>query len=395
MHESGKGSALVGCVQFLHASESLLAIYVGGMKVGFTSFICACAPPDPRSNVQGRSGAALISLALVVSLFLLQPLASQASYATLAASTRTSTTKASTMGFGVVDESASYGIPSYKNAAVQQADLSMLDSTGAQCIRVDIDYGPWLPGGNASQAQLVNSVVKGLRSQGKCLIIADASSNSYRNGDCLNWTEFKAAWVQRVSTLAALFHPRYYIVIKEPGWYVPMVCDAATNPLFQSVSDWVGLTQNLTNAVRAASSSTQVGVSVPGGYTALDPAFYVQYLDEVQKVSGISFIGFDIYSTGDQVNVQNFLLTNPPSKPIWIAEAWSSTNATTQAQAQSDAQWMKSFYSYAQSIRARMLIPFYTDLFSGYTVPTNSSALVTFYQGRTPVYTAFHSVVVG
>ena len=159
------------------------------------------APPDPRSNVQGRSGVALISLALVVSLFLLQPLASQASYATLAASTRTSTTKASTMGFGVVDESASYGIPSYKNAAVQQADLSMLVSTGAQCVRVDIGYAPWLPGGNASQAQLVTAVVKSIRSQGKCLIISDAGSKSYRNGGCLNWAEFKVAWVQRVSTL--------------------------------------------------------------------------------------------------------------------------------------------------------------------------------------------------
>lgn len=56
---------------------------------------------------------------------------------------------------------------------------------------------------------------------------------------------------------------------------------------------------------------------------------------------------------------------------------------------------MKSFYSYAQSIHAKMLIPFYTDLFSGYTVPTNSSALVTFYQGRTPIFTEFHNVVAG
>jgi hypothetical protein len=254
------------------------------------------------------------------------------------------------MTFGVVDESASYGIPSYKNTAVQQADLSMLVSTGAQCVRLDIGYSPWLPGGNASQVQLVTSVVKDLRNQGRCLIIADAASESYRNGGCLDWAQFQVAWVQRVSTLAALFHPKYYIVIKEPGWYVPMVCDAATNPLFQSVSDWIDLTQNLTNAVKAASPSTLVGVSV---------------------------------------------YNNPPSKPIWIAEAWSSPTPTTQAQAESDAQWMTSFYSYAQSIDARMLIPFYTNLFSGYSIPTTSSALVTFYNGRTPVFTAFHNVVAG
>jgi len=295
----------------------------------------------------------------------------------------------------VVDESASYGIASYKNSAAQPADLSMLVSTGAQCVRVDIGYAPWLPGGNTSQKQLVSSVVNSMRSQGKCLIVADAASESYRNGGCLDWAQFKVAWVQRVATLAALYHPKFYIVVKEPGWYVPMVCDAATNPLFQSVSDWIGLTQNLTNAVRTASPKTQIGVAVSAGYTAIDPAFYGQYLDQVQHVSGISFIGFDIYSSSDQATVQNYLYANPPSKPIWIAEAWSNSNMTTSAQAQSDAQWMKSFYSYAQSINARMLIPFYTDLFSGYTVPTNSSALVAFYQGRTPVYTEFHNVVAG
>jgi hypothetical protein len=299
------------------------------------------------------------------------------------------------MSFGVVDASASYAIPSYKNAAVQQADLSMLTSTGAQCVRLDIDYSAWLPGGNASQAQLVTSVVKDLRSQGRCLIIADAGSESYRNAGCLDWAQFKVAWVQRVSTLAALFHPKYYIVIKEPGWYVPMVCDAATNPLYQSVSDWLGLTQNLTNAVKAASPSTQIGVAISAGYTVTQPSFYVQYINSVQQMSGISFVGFDIYSQSDQVAVEHLLYNYPPSKSIWIAEAWSSPSPTTQAQAESDAQWMTSFYSYAQLINAKMLIPFYTDLFSGYSIPTTSSALITFYHGRTPVYTAFHNIVVG
>jgi hypothetical protein len=351
--------------------------------------------------LQRRRGTALISLVLVVSLFLLQPLASQSSYATSAVSGQTSvatssksTTKASAMGFGVVDESASYAIESYENLAVQQADLSMLFSTGAQCVRVDIGYASWLPGGNAANIQLVTSVVNSIKNNGRCLIIVDASSESYRNGGCLDWTQFKAAWVQRVSTLAALYHPKYYIVIKEPGWYVPMVCDAATNPLFQSVNDWLSLTQALTNAVKQASLSTQVGVAVSGGF-GQTPAFYVQYLNEVQQVSGISFLGFDVYSSSDQVHVKNYLSANPPSKPVWIAEAWSSPNPTTLAQAQSDARWMTSFYSYAQSINAKMLIPFYTDLFSGYAVPTSSSALITFYQGRTPIYTAFHNIVVG
>jgi hypothetical protein len=299
------------------------------------------------------------------------------------------------MSFGVVDASASYGIPAYKNTAVQQADLSMLISTGAQCIRLDIGYAPWLPGGITSQAQLVTAVVNSIRSQGRCLIISDAGSESYRNGGCLDWAQFKVAWVQRVSALAALFHPDYYVVIKEPGWYVPMVCDAATNPLYQSVNDWLGLTQNLTNAVLAASPSTQVGVAISAGHTVTQPTFYIQYLNEAQQLSGISFVGFDIYSQSDQATVESFLDNYPPSKPIWIAESWSAPAPTKPGQGQSDAQWMKAFYSYAQLIDARMLIPFYTDLFSGYIVPTTSNALVNFYHGRSPVYTEFHNVVAG
>lgn len=334
----------------------------------------------------------MILVAFVVSIFLVQPLASQASYGEPAASL-SKKSSGSSMAFGVLDESASYGIPSYKDSAVQQADLSMLTSTGAQCVRLDISYGPWLPGGSPSQVQLVTGVVKAIRSDGDCVILGDAGSESYLSGGCLDWTQFQVAWVQRVAALAALYHPKFYIVVKEPGWYVPMVCDAATNPLFQSVSDWLSLTQNLTNAVEAASPSTNVGISVAGGFTSGSPAFYIQYLNGVQKLSGISFIGFDVYSSSDQANVQDYLSAYPPSKPVWIAEAWSSPNQTTWAQSQSDAQWMTSLYPYAQSIHAKMLIPFYTNLFSGYTVPTNSSGLVAFYQGRTPVYAAFCKIV--
>jgi hypothetical protein len=299
------------------------------------------------------------------------------------------------MSFGAIDQSLSYGIPSYKTSAVQQADLSMLASTGAQCIRVDVGYAPWLTGDSATQS-LVSSTISSIRSAGKCLIIADAGSESYRNGAAIPWSQFKAAWVQRVATLAALYHPDYYIVIKEPGWYVPMVSDAATNPLFQSVNDWLGLTQNLTNSVHSVSPNTIVGVSVSaGGLYSAGRAFYVQYLKQVQTVTGLSFVGFDTYGSVDQAAVQYYLSTNTPSKPIWIAESWSSLTPGTAARAQSDAAWMKSFYAYGQQIGAKMLIPFYTDLFSGYSIPTNTNSLLAFYQGRTTVYTEFSNVVAG
>jgi hypothetical protein len=299
------------------------------------------------------------------------------------------------MTFDVLDAASSYGIPSYDTQAVQQADLAMLVSTGAQCVRVDIGFAPWLAEDQAT-ISLVDSVVNSIRSDGKCLIIADASSESYRNGGALLWSQFKAAWMQRVSTLAARYHPAYYIVVKEPGWYVPFVSDASTNPLFQSVNEWLGLTQNLTNAVKLASPNTQVGVAVSaGGLYSHNRAFYVQYLNQVQAISGLSFIGFDIYGAADQSATQTYVTQNHPTKPLWIAETWSNPSRTSSAQAQSDAAWMKSIYQFGQSMGVKMMMPFYTDLFSGYSIPTGTNSMLTFYQGRTPVYAEFCNVVAG
>jgi hypothetical protein len=299
------------------------------------------------------------------------------------------------MSFAVLDQSLSYGISSSDTLAEQQADLSMLVSSGAQCIRVDIGFAPWLNGQTGTQS-LINSTISSIKAAGKCLIIADAASETYRNGGAIPWAQFQVAWVQRVSTLAALYHPAYYIVVKEPGWYSPFVSDAATNPLYQSVSDWVSLTQNLTNAVLAASPTTKVGVSVAAGsLNKVSLAFYTQYLNEVQTVSGLSFIGLDIYGQSGLMDAQNYLAANNPQKPVWIAETWSSPSQTTLAQAQSDAQWIASIYQFGHSIGATMLMPFFTNLFSGYTVPTGTNSLITFYQGRTPAYTEFSDLIAG
>jgi hypothetical protein len=299
------------------------------------------------------------------------------------------------MSFAALDSSISYGIPSYDTQSEQQADLSMLLSTNAQCIRVDIGYAPWLTNGKAT-ISLIDSVVNSIKSAGRCLIIADAGSESYRGTGEVLWTQFKQAWVQRVSTLAALYHPDYYIVVKEPGWYVPMVSDAETNPNFQSVKDWIGLTQELTNAVRLASPSTNIGIAIAAdSLNQANKVFYSQYLNQAQAIQGISFVGFDIYTSSGQTATERYLALNHPIKSVWIAEAWSSPNPTTLTNAQSDAQWMKSIYQFGQSIGAKMLIPFYTDLFSGYTVPTTTNSLLAFYLGTTPIFTEFSRVVAG
>lgn len=305
------------------------------------------------------------------------------------------------MTFGVVFNRASYGNPelSYNTPAVETADLNMLMATNAQCIRIDLGYAPWLQN-NQVAIQEITSLVQDIKAAGRCLIIADSASESYRSGGQLPWSQFKTAWVSRVSTLAALYHPDYYVVVKEPGWYVPLVSDATTNPLFQNLNDWLGLTQNLTKAVLAASPSTVVGVAIAANsLTQANGAFYSQYLNQVQSISGLSFIGFDVYGQSDQTATQNFLSKNHPSKAVWLPEAWSTaTGAPLNGDPSQDSQWMRALYGFATSVNVAVCIPFYTDDFASYSLtgagaPKDSTQILSLFTMRTPVFTEFQSVV--
>ena len=202
--------------------------------------------------------------------------------------------------FGATALRSSYGIKSYNTMQVQAADIKMLLSSNVSAIRIDIGYGPWLTN-NTAIIRAITSAVNLVKSSGKALIIADASSETYRSGGQLNWTDFKQQWIQRVRTLASLYHPYAYIVVKEPGWYFPMISDALTNPLVHSPYDWSNLTVSLINAVKSVSPQTIAGVSV-AAYDLYNSSYYqgkvsfeVRYLQLVEKIPSLDFIGFDIY----------------------------------------------------------------------------------------------------
>jgi len=271
----------------------------------------------------------------------------------------------------------------------------MLVSTGANCIRIDIGYAPWLQN-NQTAINEMSSLVQTIRSDGECLVIADAGSESYRNGGQIPWAQFQIAWVQRVKTLAALYHPDYYIVIKEPGWYVPMVSDARTNPSFQNASDWLNLTETLAETVLSVSPDTAVGVSIASASLGSNPSLYIPYMMGISKLSGISFVGFDIYSVAGFSETRTYLNQyGNGGKSIWIAEAWSTTNSppNTTVQKQLDASWIKVLYYFGESqINASMIIPFYTNAFSQYTSSTSISS-PSFFDSRQPVYYAYQSII--
>ena len=299
-----------------------------------------------------------------------------------------------TLTFGVMDPRISYGLPSYNTQAVQDADLGMLLSTGASCIRTDIGYDPWLLN-KASSIALVDNVVGQIRSAPRCLIIADAAAESYRAAP-IPWDQFKTAWVQRAQTIAQRYQPDYYIVVKEPRWYIPMISDATTNPQVSDPGQWVALTQTLMSAVTAVSPKTSIGVSVDANTltTKFGPE-YVSFLQGVTTLTGLSFIGFDVYSSSDQSAAQGYLSQyGSGGKGIWVSEAWSASGPSiyNPSNAQSDATWMNSVYQFAVGINAEFLIPFFTDLFASYTWDTSTSDIVANYNTRQPVFYAYQSI---
>ena len=299
------------------------------------------------------------------------------------------------MTFGALDSRVSYGIPSYDNQQVQDADLSMLVSTGVSCIRTDIGYGPWLAPTDPATISLIDNVVGQIRSAQKCLIIADAGSESYRTTP-IPLAQFETAWVQRVQTLALRYQPDYYIVVKEPRWYIPMISDATTNPLVQSPSEWVNLTQKLITAVQAVSPNTKIGVSIDAHTLNTQGASgYISYLQGASRLPGLRFTGFDTYGPTDQTTTQSYLTQyGSGGKDVWISEAWSTPDGSAlNGDPNQDAQWMQSMYGFASSIHATFLIPFYTDDFASYAWDTNPTDIIGNYNMRQPVYFTFQSLV--
>jgi hypothetical protein len=288
----------------------------------------------------------------------------------------------SSMGFSVTLTAAGYDNIQTGGFTAAQAQLAMLLETGASCVRIDVGYDAWLNDQTAIQSD-VASLIAQIRAAGKCLIVADAAAEFYRHNP-LPWVQFQQAWVQRVDSLATLFHPDFYILVKEPGWYVPMVSDALTNPDFQDVTTWVSLVQSL----EAAAPDSKDGVSIEGGIPAARQAAFVSFLQSVAALGGTDFLGFDQYGANDQALDISLIAQVSTTKPIWIAEAWTATDpgvAFDPGRASLDSTWMRVEYDYAQYVHAANLIPFFDGAFASYSTPPD-------YTKRTPVFFVFQQL---
>ncbi len=288
----------------------------------------------------------------------------------------------------------------YNTTGVINNELSMLEATGAQAITIDLGYDPWLSNDSATIAK-DTSIINSIRSSGHLVVIKDASAERYRHSQ-LPWSQFVSAWVQRVKTIAALFHPDYYTVIKEPPWYAPMIAGLSRSNInspadqqVDNVNSWTSLLSQLITAVKSVSPSTKVGIAVDGNVYnhSIGDTLDMKLMQAAVNMPGLGFLGFDIYTANAFYDTQAFLKQfGTGGKAIWINEAWSTTapSSSPAIQAQLDPLWAQALLDFTKTIGAQGVSPFYTNFFASYQPPpTSSSALLSFYNGRTSVFDAF------
>ena len=289
---------------------------------------------------------------------------------------------------------------SYNTPAVLAAELDFLLSLNPTSIRVDIGYDAFAEG-QTSVVDALDTVVTDIKAAGVRLIIADGSREYYRTNP-QPWATFQTEWVSRVTDLATRYEPYAYVVIKEPGWYAPMISDAKTNPLVQEPASWVTLLGELDAAVKSASPSTLCGIAVTGTSVApssANAALYDQIMQGAASMATNDILGFDVYGSGDFAGAQSWLTANSPGgKLVWLTETWSSTTGKAQNPPTIDAQWLGVAYDFCLRFGASLMNPFFTDAMCSYSLSgeTNAAAIVSDYQRLTmPSYSAYQQLIDG
>jgi hypothetical protein len=228
---------------------------------------------------------------------------------------------------------------------IKLKQLEVLEEAGVDVIRITPAYDIFLHQYEPKIAEL-DSLVSQIRTDGKELMIADGAAEEYWSNP-MNWSAFSEAFIQRVGDLAARYQPEYYVVVKEPFWYLGMDWTGPAGMLTESttVEQWVLLTQRLCDEVKRVSPSTLTGVAI-----ALPFPESVEYLIDADKLQNLDFVGIDLYNVMHLETVE-YLLPQL-TKPRWILETWDGNPDDHQGETwrrTTSAEWIRMVANYAKS----------------------------------------------
>ncbi len=228
---------------------------------------------------------------------------------------------------------------------IKLKQLRVLEEAGVHTIRLTPAYDIFLHQYEPKIADL-DSLISQIRDDGKKVMIADAAAEEYWTSP-MDWNSFSQAFIQRVGNLAARYEPDYYIVVKEPSWYLGMSWTGPAGMLTETttVDQWVTLTQQLCDAVKQASPGTLTGVAV-----ALPYQQSLNYLMEVDELENLDFVGVDVYRLFHLGILEEYL--PQLSKPKWILETWDGNPDEQEGEIwrrTTSAEWIMMMSRYAQS----------------------------------------------
>ncbi len=283
---------------------------------------------------------------------------------------------------------------------VIDADVAFCEGVNPTSIRIDMGFDAFAENNTAAIAKLDKAIAT-IKAHKRKLIIADAAREYYRHHKP-PWDQFAQEWEERIRTLAQRYQPDYYIVIKEPGWYNPMIRNLLLNPTMWKTTTWVNLLDSLNKAVKRVSPNTKTGIAMPGSnlvqnYLLPNEAMMVQAL----TLPSNDIIAFDLYGQHDYACVEDFLNRyGNGGKEVWLAELWSGGNNVCfdASRTELDRRWVVAAYDFALHENASAMSMFFTDAMCDYDIhkTTDPSTLVSLYQThRLPSYTAYQALIAG
>lgn len=248
----------------------------------------------------------------------------------------------------------------YINLSELKEQLRVVEETGADVIRIDIDYEAWMTD-NQDNIRRHDELIKQIRGDGKKLMLADRGAAGFTKNR-VSWEYFKQQHLKHTRIFMERYKPDYYIVVKEPIWYVkfkPMIHTDTTPEM------WYELASDACNIVKKINPDTKCAIAVyPSGDR--EKEFFKLTAD----IKNLDIMGVDCYDNNDlQITGRDLIPIIPPDKETWMLESWNG-GASSYLQPwkeKEDAQWIRKTVYYSQEKNFSGYILYYPIHFASYT----------------------------
>lgn len=241
--------------------------------------------------------------------------------------------------------------------------LKVIEETGAGVIRIDMDYEAWMTN-NQDNIKRHDEIIKQIKSDGKLLMLADRGAISFKKNK-VSWDYFREQHLKHTRIFMERYRPDYYVVVKEPISYSPMISTKTTPEM------WYELTAEACNIVKEVNVDTKCAVAV---YPSWENPSWIEnerrFFELSSNINNLDIMGVDIYDEkAMQTTMNNLIPLAPQNKSIWMLESWNGV-ASSYLQPWKegeDAEWITSSVYFAQKNNFKGYISYYPVHFSSYT----------------------------